>query len=323
MQVTKTEPHGLLAQYLHDMDYCEKIKPKDFPEAFQRLKGYQGELDSAMTALWPSWSHSDRKGEEEVLEIYLPMEAGLRKRDIRWDRIFAARDKVRALQDQLIVSNMGLVVRRAQKYWANNLDYIDLVQEGALGLHRAVDKYDVDSGYAFSTYAVYWINQKIMRTIQDTDALVRVPTHLFVTVHRLLSGGVLTEKTMQSKSFKAARYQVGQTHTSIDAPVGKEPGGSESTSLKDFMEADTPTPEEDMLADVVYDIMNQKAYQNDLSERDLFILNRRFGFHDGHGWQLDEIGAELKITRERVRQLQNIALKKVRRILMTEGIEGV
>lgn len=281
-----------------------KIPLKDFPSAFRLLKTYQQDLSQAMILIWPEWTGEGRQAEEEQLDNYPPIES-----DVDPSRLWRARRRVRELQDQLWVSNINLVQWYSQRFYSPGLDTTDLIQIGLLGLSRAIERYDVDLGNTFSTYALHWIHQHIMRCIQNTDRLVRIPVHLRMHAARIWSGGISATET---SGLKLAIRQLNQEMLSIE----------DATDDPAFVEATTTYP--DMVdQDLMHLLFHSDVGRRVLTKRDRFILRRRFGLLDGREWTLEDIGIELGLTRERIRQLQVKALGKARHVFRINRIDGL
>ena len=307
----RTEAGGFAAELLASTDSSNRVDRKRLRlvvHSVLRIREHQ--LDSTNNL------QSGGIGLEKLTRAYLP-----RARQEALQFLRRVENDGRIARKRLIEANLRLVVSIAKRYTAHGMTFLDLAQEGNLGLIRAVEKFDYTRGYKFSTYAVWWIRQAITRAIADQSRTIRIPVHMSELINKLarterdltqdLGREPLAEEIGRFLGMSAEKVravlEISRDPLSLETPLGQ----TEDSNLGDFIEDDdSVTPQE--AASFITLKEQLESVLLTLSSREKKIIQLRFGLLDGHPRTLDEVGRELHLTRERIRQIAAETLSKLR-----------
>lgn len=309
--------------FMDEEESAELVKEAEEAEAEAEEDTPVPDLDNAISIDDPVKMYLKEIGalplltSEEEIVLAKMVEAGMRKEATSEEKE-AALDAKKELADR----NLRLVVSIAKKYLGRGLQFLDLIQEGNLGLLKAVDKFDYTKGYKFSTYATWWIRQAITRAIADQARTIRVPVHMVETINKLnrISRQLLQENGREATNEELAKAmgvslakvrevkKIAQDPISLETPIGEK----EDSHLGDFIEDYEAIAPDDAAGSILLREQIEELLTG-LTERERQVLELRFGLKDGKTRTLEEVGKYFDVTRERIRQIEGKALSKLKK----------
>jgi len=331
-----------VSHLIRELNISSPYKEKMIEDLCAKLKVIN-ELETSKQELNASLNKAKRKKAEEELKLRVKKinkllriykkETGLDSQELRKTLQSIAKGKqiCDRAKKELVASNLRLVVSIAKKYSSYGLQFLDLIQEGNIGLMIAVDRFEYQRGYKFSTYAHWWIRQAITRAIADQARTIRIPVHMIEFIYKLnrVSKGLVQEKGREPTCEEIAMkmdlpvnkvqkiMKIAQIPLSLEMPIGE----GEESHLSDFIE------DKDILSppDKVIHINMREKIEEALdthTQREASILKMRFGLGDGNEHTLEEVGQQYKVTRERIRQIQEKAIRKLKRSRYSQKLKS-
>ncbi len=327
-ELTTKQINDLLEEFDFDVEQVDRLYEKIEGSNIKIVEDMELDLDTDLESI-PLESGSDSEDGSETLNVDDPVKVYLK--EIGRVPLLSAEEEL-ALSEQMAAgdsdaakrlseANLRLVVSIAKRYVGRGMQFLDLIQEGNLGLIKAVEKFDYTKGFKFSTYATWWIRQSITRAIADQARTIRIPVHMVETINKVkkVSSQLLHKNGHEPTAEEIAAeidmpvekvseiMRVSQEPVSLETPIGEE----EDSHLGDFIpDDDAPAPAEA----ASYTLLKEQISKvlSTLTPREEKVLRLRFGLEDGRQRTLEEVGKEFNVTRERIRQIEAKALRKLR-----------